>query len=106
MLSHNQFAGSFDHQYLWKQLLNVLDFLQSGSLQGRGNFIFSWIWSDMANQAQTYQHLPEVFFGNPKGIMKDWLIYNGIGKIFLPQCIWQKLMFQAKILLFHLSADS
>ena len=46
------------------------------------NFVFSWVWSDMSNQTQTYQHLPEVFFGNPKGITKDWLIYNGIGKIF------------------------
>ena len=33
--STNQIAGFFDHQYLWKQSNDILDFLHGGNHQGK-----------------------------------------------------------------------
>ena len=35
ILSSNQIAGFFDHQYHWKELINILDFLYGGIHQGK-----------------------------------------------------------------------
>ena len=35
MLLTSQIAGFFYHQYLWKELISILDFLNEASYQGK-----------------------------------------------------------------------
>ena len=35
MLLANQIVGLFDHQYLWKESIDFLDFLQGDNCQGK-----------------------------------------------------------------------
>ena len=60
----NQIAGLFDLQYLWKESINVLDFLhRRGSYQRKEtseSIAGSWAWSFIFN-------LPVVFTGHLRG---------------------------------------
>ena len=67
MLSSNQIAEFCDHQYLWKEKINDLDFLHQGKKASKTT-AFGWVWPDVASHAQTCLYLSEV---NSSGVV--WL---------------------------------
>ena len=53
----NQIVGLFNHQYLWKETINFLDFLRGDSYQRKiasEATVVDWMWPDMPNHRQTY----------------------------------------------------
>ena len=47
MLSTNQIAASFDHQYLWKKSIDIFDLLHGDNHQekvGSETTPFGWVW--------------------------------------------------------------
>ena len=45
--SSNQVAGVFDYQYLWKESIDILDFVLEDNHQGKeafGTTTFGWMW--------------------------------------------------------------
>ena len=50
MLSINQIAVFFDHQYLWKESINLLDYLHGINHQRKvasESNTFGWMWPDV-----------------------------------------------------------
>ena len=57
MLSSNQIAGFFDHQYIWKKCLIFLDFLYGDIHVGKvacETATFSWACSDVLTNLQVF----------------------------------------------------
>ena len=55
----NQIVGLFNHQYLWKETINFLDFLR-GDIERKiasEATVFGWMWPDMLNHNQTYTYI-------------------------------------------------
>ena len=47
-LSLNQIPGFFDHQYLWKEFIDLLNFLHGSNHRGKlasETTNFGWVWS-------------------------------------------------------------
>ena len=47
IFSTNQVAVFFDHQYLWKESIDTLDFLHEDNNQGKVDYektTFGWVW--------------------------------------------------------------
>ena len=68
MLSTNQIVGFFDHQYVWKKSIDILDFLRGGNHQEK---LASWdnhFWLVVAS------------FACHPGRLLDFLIINISGK--------------------------
>ena len=56
MLSSNQIAGLFYHHYIWKEIINILDFVHRDSYHGQiATMIISvgWVMPGISNLAQT-----------------------------------------------------
>ena len=57
VLLSNQIAGFFDHQYLWKETINALDFLHINSYQrkivSQGTSV-GWMWPGVSSHSQVY----------------------------------------------------
>ena len=63
----NQIARHFDDQYLWKQSINILNFLQKDKERSKETFetnTFNCAWSGIPIQAQTCRVLSEVFLNH------------------------------------------
>ena len=60
MLLSNQIARFFDHQYLWKESSDILDFV-TGDIHYRKvvtvTTTFGWVWPGRPSHAQTCQDL-------------------------------------------------
>ena len=55
MLSSNQIARFFDHQYLWKESISILEFLYECSHQGKvasEATTFDAMWPDLPSHVQ------------------------------------------------------
>ena len=66
LLSSNQIPGSFDHQHLWNEAINVLDFLHKDTWQGNitsKTISFGKMGPCMPNHAQAYQNFSGDDFG-------------------------------------------
>ena len=50
MLSFSQIAKFFDHQYLWKESDDILDFLHGDS---SGDSTYGRVWPRVSSQAET-----------------------------------------------------
>ena len=60
MLSTNQIAVFFDHQYLWKQSINTSDFLHEDNYQrkvGSETTTFVWVWPVVPHVQSDYSIL-------------------------------------------------
>ena len=56
MLVTNQVVGFFNHQYLWKEAINVFDFLHKYSSQGRitsKTTVVDWVGLGVSDYIQT-----------------------------------------------------
>ena len=54
MLSSNQIARLFDDQYLWKEWINILDFLHGDTHHRKvATEKFGWALPDVVSHAQT-----------------------------------------------------
>ena len=63
MFLSNQIAGFFDHQYLWKESINILEFLHEGSQQGKissETFSIYYFWFDEARRARLRPNFPRL----------------------------------------------
>ena len=56
MLSSNQIAGLFYHQYIWKEIINILDFVHRDSYHDKIVTVIisvGWVMRGMSSLAQT-----------------------------------------------------
>ena len=61
MLASNQIAGFSHHQYLWKESINILEFLHGGSHQRKvasGIATFGLMWPGFPRHIQICLDLP------------------------------------------------
>ena len=66
MLSPNQIPGFFDHQYPWKECMNIFNFLQGYIHQGKvvsEVTASGWVCPGMPNHAQPCPNLPRLANG-------------------------------------------
>ena len=66
-MSFNQIPGLFDHQYLWNEPFEVLDFLQGDSYRGKiqsKTATVTWVWPDVPKQAITAKNCWRLTFVN------------------------------------------
>ena len=60
-------SGFFDHQYLQKKLIALLDFLHRNNHQKKGKSktnTFSWVWVALSSYIQISGNFQEVSLGN------------------------------------------
>ena len=75
VLSFNQIAGFFDHQYLWKECANVFDFLHGDIHQRKVTWykaiIFDQMYLGVPSHVQTCPDSPGVPLGSSGGIIRN-----------------------------------
>ena len=73
MLSSNQIAGFFNHQYLRKQCIHILDFLRGDFTKKRYHegVPFGWVSAGMPNHSQICRYFPGVPLVNLRGISRQ-----------------------------------
>ena len=57
MLSSNQITGFFDHQYLWKEYMNIVDFFHGDIHTGRQHLKLLLLASSMSRYSQSCPNL-------------------------------------------------
>ena len=73
MLSSSQIPRFFGHQYLWKQYINIFDFLHGNIHQEKvvcEATTFGWVWPGMPIHTQTCLDSPGVPLGGLGGISR------------------------------------
>ena len=80
MLLFNQIAGFFDHQYIWKECIDILDFLHEGIHEGKvasKPTTFGWVCPGKPSYAQICPEFLNAFcWSGYVDVKHFWLKYQ------------------------------